>query len=191
MDAKRLLQLAAITLAIVFNSGCGGGGGGSGDSADPDDPGEISLRVTENTIDTGDRTTVRVIMSNVNPDGVAVKIRFPSQLAYVLGSSQIEINGNQYDTAPTNNQTASGKVYLVYYFSRSFIGDSDAELTFKLEANQLIADGLAEADIDLDDPLVDNQDEFEISNPEFVAQTQDGIVVLGEATPTPTPTPSA
>jgi hypothetical protein len=79
-----LASLALSSLLALFVS-CGGGGGG-GESG----VAEISLEVTPNEIDSGDRMNVRVDLSNVQVPGVAVKFRVPTELRYIRGTAFLQ-----------------------------------------------------------------------------------------------------
>jgi hypothetical protein len=54
-------------------------------------------------------------------------------------------------------------------------------LTFQLVGRQEVEEGLVEVDPDVDDPAIDNSVEFDLANPEFVAEDEAPIsVVVGK-----------
>lgn len=167
----------AFVLAIMLGtsfSGCGGGGGGGDDTF----IGAALVAVTSapSEIDAGDRTQVTVDISQVHPDGIALKLRFPDGLRYVLDSSTLIINENKVDASPTVNLSKDGFVYLVYYFSKARFGEkAEGQLQIELEGVTGVSDGEIEVDADVDDPLIPNSSEFSIDNPEF--QTQDAAQI--------------
>lgn len=176
---KYLLSILSASLLTGLSlSGCGGGGGGGGGSSD-DLAARVYLSVSPGVLDTGDRTTVTVLIEQVNDDGAAIKIRFPVGLKYILASSELEIDGDDRDIAPTANVSDENNSYLVYYLRKGLVGDGRAMLSFKLLGVDKVTKGQIEVDADLDDPAIDNQDEFSIENPLFAAEDGDGVEVKG------------
>ncbi len=161
---KKIKYLALIIGFACLSSACGGGGGsGSSD----DQPGELSIQIAPDAIDTGDRTTVRFFITEPNPDGIIVKVRFPLGLRYVIGSSELVIGGVTTRTAPTNSVSDSTYRYLTYFFREGFLIENSAELRFRLSGVEAVTSGAIEGDIDLNDPTIDDQDEFSVSTPNF------------------------
>ncbi len=171
-NLRAALYLFLLTSCLVA---CGGGGGGGGVSDDL--AATVEVAASPGVIDTGDRTTVTVYIDNVNQDGVAVKVRFPSGLRYILGTSSVEINGDTFAVAPTSNVSDEKNSYLVYYFSKNLFEDFSGYLVFKLLAISKVTSGAVEVDADLNDPAIDDQDEFQVATPNFAVLSSDGIVV--------------
>lgn len=175
---------AAVFLAsvsLVLSSCGGGGGGGGGDEGNEDLAANVSLSVSPTTLDTGDRTTVEILIENFNEDGAAIKVRFPIGARYIIGTSELVFDDRTTDVAPTSNVSDDEEFsYLVYYFRKSTIGDERVTLRLKLLGVGVVEDGLVEVDADLDDPQIDNQSEFDVAAPNFAAQSSDGIVIAGE-----------
>ena len=176
----KILQLAIqIGLLSSLFLGCGVGGGGGGTDAASDIAASVEVAISPGVVDTGDRTTATVYIDNVSEDGVVIKLRFPIGIRYILGSSELQIDGDSIAVAPTTNVTDEKNGYLVYFFRKSLFGDSSAFLELKLLATAKVTKGLVEVDADLNDTSVDDQDEFQVATPNFSAQGSDGIVVNG------------
>ena len=165
-----LVPLACI-LAIAD---CGGGGGGD----DFIGAAQVSISAAPTQIDTGDRTLIKVNISEVHENGIALKLRFPTGLFYVLNSSFVTVNGADVNTGPAVSTGAGNYNYLVFYFPQSVFGrDSQGDLTVQLEGNSEVIDGRVEVDADVDDPLIDNAVEFDPDNPEFEAEDSVSVQV--------------
>lgn len=174
--------------AALIAAGCGGGGGGGGSSSP--EAAEVSVSASPSKIDSGDRTTVTVNIDSINPLGAMIKIRFPSGLAYVKNSSVLFVDGKLKDASPAFNKTADTDSYLVYFFSRSTIGENQSgRLELTLTGKSGVEDGHIEVDADVNDPNVADSKEFDAANPKFDAQDKTGIRVKDGATEEPTPTP--
>jgi hypothetical protein len=169
-----LFSILSTTLLLLL--GCGGGGGGSGDNFIG--AAEVRIQASPEQIDSGDRTEVQITLSNLHPNGIALKIRYPKGLDYVNASSFITINDSDTDVSPTINQTKGSDVYLVYYISADQIGENEeGTLYFELEGKDSIEDGEIEVDPDVDDPAIDNATEFNTEEPQFGAEDQVSIQV--------------
>jgi hypothetical protein len=183
---KRSLMAVALCAGALA---CGGGGGGSGGSDSFFGAANVDVRVSPSKIDSGDRTQVQIELSDVHENGIAVKIRFPSGLRYVPGSSFLLIDSKEIDVDPTAVQTdnAEDLSYVVTYLSQNQFRRSSQEyngesgtLIIQLEGRKAVVDGEVEVDPDVDDPAEDNSIEFDISNPEFVAESSASIEVLAQ-----------
>ena len=167
--ADAAAQLITGLIACFALIGCGGGSGG-GDTFSG--AALVAISSTPSQIDAGDRTKVTIDISQVHPDGIALKLRFPDGLRYVPNSSVVIVGGNKSDSGPAVNISKDGYVFLVYYFTKARFGEkSSGELQIELEGVTGISDGDIEVDADVDDPLIPNSAEFSVDNPEF--QTQD------------------
>lgn len=210
LSVLRSISVASLiltsVLALVSCGFGGGGGGGNGDSNSEDslNPGRFTLFVSPSSIDTGDRTRVRLVLSDISSEGAILKIRFPENLDYIRNSSKLDIDGTESDLAPNVVASSGGLTYVVYFITKDSLGAANAgELSFVLRGSGAILDGAIEADIDLDDPALRPSQKFSVANPLFETQQDQNIDVMGDggssgtATPTPvasgttTPTPTA
>lgn len=170
------LLLIALTLQLL---GCGGGGGGGGD-AESGRPAEVEASVDINKIDTGDRTTATIFISNVNKDGIMLKIRTPVGLDYVTDSGYLTISGASINVDPTFNKTDATNNYLVYFFSRSIFGEENyGELSVQFQGSKAVAEGKIEVDPDINDLTVADSAEFNVADPKFSAEASAKIKVMG------------
>jgi hypothetical protein len=190
-----ITQPVLILLTSLFLNFCGGiGGGGGGGSSSPSEPASVLIDASPRVIDSGDRTAVTVDIRDVNDLGIALKLRYPSGLDYVVGSAHIEVNGKTFSAISEGSEKTSGSVtYLVFYFSKDIFGDNSGTLTLTLQGNSAV-DSIIEVDADIDDPTLSNNVEFNISDPKFDAQDSTSIEVKdssssGTSTPTETATP--
>ncbi len=210
LSVLRSISVASLiltsVLALVSCGFGGGGGGGNGDSNSEDslNPGRFTLFVSPSSIDTGDRTRVRLVLSDISSEGAILKIRFPENLDYIRNSSKLDINGTESDFAPNVVASSGGLTYVVYFITKDSLGAVNAgELSFVLRGSGAVLDGAIEADIDLDDPALRPSQKFSVANPLFETQQDQNIDVMGDGgssgtvTPTPvasgttTPTPTA
>jgi len=177
------LFIGVTTSAIC---GCGGGGGGSSDS-DYSGSADASVYTTPSRIDSGDRTEVSIDISNVNPNGIALKIKYPSGLQYVPSSAVLLVDEKEVKLQPTVNVSASNEpaVYLVFYLKQRQFRPTGQEYTgqtgtvvFQLVGMGPVDGGEIEVDPDVDDRAVDNAVEFNVSQPHFVAESSAGITVI-------------
>jgi hypothetical protein len=169
-------------------TGCGGGGGGS-DTGSFFGAANVNVRATPSRIDSGDRTQVSIELSDVHENGIAVKVRFPAGLRYVPGSSFLLVDEKKIDVDPTIIQTDESEdlTYVVTYLSQNQFRRSSEEyngesgtLLIQLEGRKSVINGEIEADPDVDDPDEGNDVEFDISNPEFVAESSASIEVISQ-----------
>lgn len=184
----RVVRLSVIAVASLATWGCGGGGG-SGDSDSFFGAANVEVRTSPSRIDSGDRTQVRIELSDVHENGIAVKIRFPSGLRYVPGSSFLMVESKEIDVDPTIIQSAEAEdlSYVVTYLSQNQFRRANQEyngesgtLLLQLEGRKAVVNGEVEVDPDVDDPSEDNSVEFDISNPEFVAESSASIEVIAQ-----------
>ena len=160
------LPLLASVLAI---SGCGGGGSDSGFIG----AALVEIRTSPGKIDTGDRSEVRIRISEIHPAGIVLKIRYPSELAYVTESAVLEVNDRDTDASPEANRTVDSSTYLVFELSEDDLGSKgEGELRFQLQGNAAVEDGEVEVDAD-----VDTGANFDPDNPEFGAEDAAGLEV--------------
>ena len=166
-----LTPLATITLL----AGCGSGGGGGGDGGDFVGAALVQIDASPRSIDTADRTQLRVEISDVHEDGIYLKIRYPEGLKFVGNSSVLVVNGGETDLAPIINQPAENGNFLIYSFDQDDFGrDLNGELRLQLEAIDELAGGFIEVDAD-----VRTQQAFDVENPNFGAEDGVEIEVIG------------
>lgn len=180
---KRLIPFlfAINTLVLLFSfGGCGGGGGGSGSGFIG--AAETSISASPSAIDTGDRTEITVHISQVNKNGIALKLRYPPSLQYVVDSSLLIVNSSEVEIAPTVHNTKDSKTYLVYYIPQSNFGTDgkdEGDVTVFLEGASAASEAKVEVDADVDDPLISNDSEFNIDEPEFAAEDEATLEIQG------------
>lgn len=177
ITSQSILSLALAISAPLLSSCGGGGGGGGGD--DFIGAAEVSLEVSPHRIDTGDRTELKIEISRIHQNGIALKIRFPKGLDYVPSSSFLNVGEDDEDVSPTVNQEKESEIYLVYYISKDQLGKNETGTLFlELEGTDSVDDGTIEVDPDVDDPAIDNAVEFNISEPQFGAEQEASIQVV-------------
>lgn len=173
---KLLLSSVFCSLLCLPLQGCGGGGGGGGD--DFIGAANITLEAKPGKIDTGDRTLVTIQIRDIHPNGILLKVRMPKGLAYVPNTSFLNVGDNQVDVGPDKNVTKDSKTFLVFFLDPSDFNPEDSgELTFQLVGNEAVTEGLIEVDADVNDPLVNDDNEFSANTPEFGAEDSVDIEV--------------
>lgn len=172
------IKLLIATVALVNLAACGGGGGGSSIS----NPANLSLEVVPARIDTGDRAHVRVFVSDLDPLGVAVKVRYPIVFKYIRASAFFTSGGLIFDQTPRPEASDSTHTYLVFYVPPTMLAPSGhGYLDFDIEGIGVMEDAPVQVDADIDDPNEDNSVEFDISDPLFDAQDEVKVDVEGES----------
>lgn len=175
--------IAVASCLAMSTVGCGGGGGSSDSFVGA---AVISLDLTPSQIDSGDRTQVTTNISEVHPNGIALKYRFPEGILYVPDSAEVQVNQRKVTLTPTVNVFASKEnaTYLVFYLPQSLFRNPGEEynggsgtVVLQLEGRAAVRDGEVEVDADVDDPLEDNSSEFNVDNPEFSAEDSASITV--------------
>jgi hypothetical protein len=176
--------ILGVSTSALF--GCGGGGGGGSDSSYSGSA-DVQVRTTPSRIDSGDRTEVSIEVSNVNPNGIALKIRYPSGLQYVPSSAAILIDDKQAKISPTVNTPSptDPETYLVFYLKQrqfrpagqDYTGQT-ATVALQLVGVSAVNAGEVQVDPDVDDHAVSNDVEFNINHPQFVAESSASITVV-------------
>ena len=161
--------------------GCGGGGGGSS----PDSAGSIGLSLSRSRIDSGEVVTVVVTISQLNSLGGIVKLRFPTGLQYVSGTSFLRVSRSGetvlLDTGPARNRTRDESVFLAYFVDEEDLGDDGrAQLELLLKGNGEVEDGTVVVDIDINDPDIDDDSEFRARDPEITAEASAASEVVDD-----------
>jgi hypothetical protein len=117
-------------------------------------------------------------VSNLHPDGILLKFRYPKQLSYVDGTAVLRVNDSKAEITPIDNVVAGSVSYLVFHLTQANIGpDSDGTIAFELKAERGNVDG----SIDVDPTIVDTSQpvtsQFNPDNPEFGAKDSAGISI--------------
>ena len=186
MKAPLLTSLAIASCLVFSAAGCGGGGG-NGDNFYG--AAKVSVTAKPTRIDTGDRTQVKMELSEIHENGIAVKIRFPSGLVYVPGSSFLEVGPKEIDVDPKiiTSDSSQEVSYVVIFLSQDqFRRSSDpyqgesGTLRIELVGRKAVFDGEIEVDPDVNDLAVDDAVEFDVKNPNFVAEGSASIQVVSQ-----------
>ncbi|MDZ4785680.1 MAG: hypothetical protein SGJ02_06360 [bacterium] len=168
----KILKTLSIAISLCLIA-CGGGG--SGDSFVG--AGNVSVKVSPDEIDTGDRVLVTVEFNEAHPDGVTIKLRYSDGFAYIPDTSILTVDGDELDSSPDANVAADlvQSTYLVYNISRSILGDrNDGKLIFELRGIESTSDN-SEIEVDID--VLEANKIFSAESPEFSAQDSTGLVV--------------
>ena len=177
MPRINFLLVALLAIAPLPMLACGGGGGGGGSFIGA---AIVTIGVSPGNIDRGDRTQVRIDVEQPHPDGILLKVRYPSDLTFVPNSANLTVNGDDTRITPAINQSSGNDVYLVFFLSNEQFGEDErGYIELELEAIESNKDAQIEVDADVDDPLIDNPGEFSIDNPEFEAEDADRIEISG------------
>lgn len=176
-----------MVLALGLLVGCTASCSGGGSQGDPIGPARASITVSPTVIDTGDRTNVTVRIFEFQTAAVAIKIQFPSALRYVSESSAYAVGlPDLVDTGPDEEASSGDATTLVYYFSLDSlieqygadeIDEDNITLLLQLEGLTDIQDGVVGVDIDIDNPDIPNDEEFDSTAPRFDAQAEDDVRV--------------
>jgi len=146
---KKVTKLFAVSILTTLMA-CGGGGGGSPDYTGA---GNVTLRVSQEQIDTGDRTKVTVSFDELHPDGVILKLRYASGLEYIGDTSLWKVGGKNIDASPDYELAAdiAQETYLVYELSRETLGNNNSgELVFELRGiEETSQNSVIEVDLDV------------------------------------------
>lgn len=180
------LLTTVLLASLATSSLCGCGGGGGDDSSGFSGAANVSMSVNPSNLDSGDRALVRVDVSDVHINGIALKFRYPAGLVYVPNSAFVIVDEKKTAIKPRVNAVTSDdeSVYLVFYMpqklfrrqGQEYSGES-ALVELQLVGKLATSDGLVEVDADVDDPGVADSLEFNISKPEFLAEDQQSISV--------------
>jgi hypothetical protein len=78
------------------------------------------------------------------------------------------------------NEQKDNTRYLVFFLDQDLFGDDGrGTLTFQLKGSDKLTEGRIEVDADVNDPLVNDNNEFSVSNPEFGAEDDVTVDVTG------------
>ena len=191
--------LAVLCLAAVMtfiSCGVGGGGGGGGDDQELS-PAQASLSAVPQTIDSGDRMRVEVKLSEIDGDGILLKLQFPTALHFVSSSAELSVDGDDVPVTPafviTTGNPGSEKNYLVFDLSHDAFGNEhSAQLSIILEGRGEVAkESVVAVDPDFNDPKMTTSQKFSALAPQFDAAASVEVRVRdtsGLVTPTATAT---
>ncbi len=119
-------------------------------------------------------------IESVHENGILLKFKIPASLEYVTGSSTLEIDSDPQDATPAVNEQKDNTRYLVFFLDQDLFGDDGrGTLTFQLKGSDKLTEGRIEVDADVNDPLVNDNNEFSVSNPEFGAEDDVTVDVTG------------
>ena len=177
------LQIFGAAALTLFTCGCapGTGGGGGGDDYDPLKGADVYLSVEPDSIGVGERALIKIDVQRINPDGVLVVLRFPSEsLAYISGTSTFTSDSNTIGINPTFGPSiGKRRTYLTYFLPYFAFADENAgyvELQLRGERRE---DGaLIELDQFLHDPAIPPEREFSIDDTDFSAEDAERIDVI-------------
>lgn len=189
---KILLLVTMTGSVVILGAACGGGGGGGGPQSS-NDRGDISLSLETSSVDSGDLFRARVEIYNPNPNGVILKIRFPTTIRYSRNSAVLFPNEeDERPVTPSFETTDEEFRYLVFLLSNDEIryGDYSA-LELNLKASLPDRSAFVSVDIDNNDPNIPDAREFDKKRPQFDAVDEVEIEIRGDLRPSPTPTKKA
>ena len=163
-----------LTISLIFSCGDENDGDSFVGAAD------VSLSAEPSRIDTGDRTQITSRISNLHPDGIILIINYPEELLFVSSSAMIQLDDEEPDDiSPLFNQTGDNGNFLVFFIEPDDLDDSSsADITFELEGIDDLEDGTIGVDADVNDILIDNLLEFDIENPEFLAEREVNVSIF-------------
>ena len=161
---------------LITSSSCGGGGGGNSYIG----AAIVNVDTQPTKIDPGNRTFVKIGISDIHPNGILLKIRFPVGLKYATQTASLNVDGKKSVVNPIYNLKSSDEfIYLVFVFSQEIFGKSNlGTLNLQLEGVSEIKDGKIEVDPDVDDPTIPNNMEFTVANPTFSSEAETKIKVI-------------
>lgn len=169
----RVFLSLIVSLSLL---GCGGDG-----SSDDSFLGaaRVGLSISPNSLDTGDRTTIDIFLSDLNFDGVVVKIRYPKSLSYVAETAFLEIGANlKLKFNPVIEASSSLDTYLIFILEPSTIElDRNRVLTLQLRADKA-GSGMIGVDADvLEKGITGATFQFNPDNAQFSSEDESSISV--------------
>jgi hypothetical protein len=176
-----LSLIAASTLCLASLTGCGGDGDDDSDSPNYSGAARVIVRNSPARIDTGDRTKVRINISNINENGIMLKILYPDGLRFVPNSAELVLDSdpeNEDELTPAHNVEGDDGMFLIFYLSEDDLDQENGVLSFELEGISSVREGKIEVDADVNDPLIDDATEFNAQDPEFLSESESSIEVI-------------
>ena len=134
------------------------------------------------TIDTGDRTTIKINISKLHIDGILLKIHYPSSLRYVVNSAYIHVDDIDIPLDPDVDvdviNYANAGHFLVFFLNRYMLDDKNyGTLHLELEGKGYVKKGEVGVDADVNDLTIDDEYEFDPLNPEYSAESYINVTV--------------
>lgn len=184
-----MLRNGCFLLAIVFFLTCCGGGGGGG--APEGSPSAVSISLNPDRIDSGDRLTVRVQLTDIRAsevNGIVIKLRYPTGLDVIESSSLTSVSGDESVPIDPEGFRGDPNDFLLFFLdtARVDLNNRQAWIEFDLEGTEAIENGRVGVDVDAAD--ADNRESFDINDPRFSAVSERVLNVTEDELPTPTPT---
>ena len=177
-NLRPLLRFGFIFASLALLLGCGGGGGGGGTSFPQS--ADVSISADPSTIDLDDYMQITINISNVNPNGIGLRLMIPDQLRYVKGTSSLTVDGQSTDIEPKVDGLDGSSLYLVYYLKGADFGqDATGEMTLQLKGDGAIDSAQIEVSAVIDDPTIPEAQQFDLKDPEFVPDDSAGVTVIG------------
>ncbi|HMO02321.1 MAG TPA: hypothetical protein PKD37_06295 [Oligoflexia bacterium] len=175
---RRKLKIFAIFLvALLTQESCGGGKGDSNFVG----AALVYINAEPRTIDRGDRTRVTINIEQVHPNGILLKLKYPTGLGYVAKSARIGERLEQLKAInPAFNLSDEVHKFTVFTISRSALGEKNKGL-LRLELTGLsrLDKGVVAVDADVNDPKINDEVEFDINDPQFEPEDLVEITVRG------------
>lgn len=147
-------NITAIIFVLCLFSTCFWAACGSSSSSEEEsDPAQLSIDISPDVIDTGDRAGVRIAISNWEYPVVTLKVRMPNVISYILDSSLFNNEDTVYEVDPSLSFTNGDYNYLVYYLDRFELGATQRGiLSFRITADENITAGHIGVDVDFYEP---------------------------------------
>lgn len=151
-------------LCVISAAGCGDGSSNSSTAG----AARVALSVDPKRLDVGDRVEVRINIEDVDEAGIILKVRIPTELAYIVDSAVHYYDDDERELAPAQIETDDDVTYIIFRIDEDENGEENrSTLVFDLRAN----DGKDEVTIAID-PDVNSTTPFDPLNPEFVSEAQ-------------------
>lgn len=185
-----LILLVGASLAVSCGVGGGGGGGGEGGTNYPGS--ESDFLVERDSLDTGDITQVRLMVSDINRNGAILKFRLSKSLKYMRNSAQaISGDAENYRLVTPSEASDSDGRYLAFFIRRPPEDEKNYYyVAFNVKAVSGDSQAFIEVDLDNNDPNTPDSREFSSTNPQFSSIDRWNIDIAGAGGATPTPTAS-
>lgn len=172
------LSALFLTILCLTIASCGGGGGGGGNEGNP---AKIRVDVSPRKIDSGDRVTVTLEISDVDRDlvGLLIKVLYPSGLSYIEDTTYFSPVGSDEEFQYERIVTASADeatYYLLYVVTNTFVLSDRIEISFVLEGTGEVENGRISVDVDSADE--DLRTSFDPTNPQFTSVAETSVEVL-------------
>jgi hypothetical protein len=180
---NRIQLLSVVIFLSTLCLACGGGGGDG-----TIEPAQVSIQVTPDVLDSGERTRIRLKLYDFSDTKVIVKVRFPAGLDFVADSAAYFVDNQDVEIDPGAEAAGDDQDYLVFFVNTEELNNPDnLELLFQLRGVDDVLPSEIEVDIDLDDEAIANDVEFTVETPQFDIQ-ESAYIQVGAAPATTTTT---